>query len=85
LKRREQELHQGPPGTENAENLRRLCYIAHEIEHELRQHRNDNADGKHVQEHGREDENEGGLAPRCADFCRGFLYRLLHQRRFRPA
>jgi hypothetical protein len=86
LKWREQKLHQGPCGAEHAENLCRLLRIAtNKIDNELRQHWNDNADCEHVQQHGREDEDKGGLPPYCAAFYFRFVYQPLHQRRFRPA
>jgi hypothetical protein len=44
-----------------------------------------NAHGEHVQENGRKDENERGLAPRRADFHAGLIHAPVHQRRFRPA
>jgi hypothetical protein len=86
LKRREQKLHQRPGGAEHAENLCRLLRVAaNEIHHELRQHRNDDADCEHVQKHGREDEDKRSFPSHRADFYFRCVCRPLHQRRFRPA
>ena len=63
--RREQELHQRPGGAEQAEIVGAADRVAaDEIEHELRQHRDDDADRQHVEQHGDEDEGEGGAAKR---------------------
>ena len=57
--RREQELHQRPGGAEQAEHFGRARRVAtHEAENEARQHRNDDAERQHVEQHGDEDEHE---------------------------
>ena len=59
---------------------------AEEIDHELRQHRNDDADRQHVEQHGDEDEDEGRLRRGARRTSRRQLVAaLLAQRRFRPA
>ena len=69
-----------------AENPRSFLGIAaDEIDHEFRQYRDGDAHGEHVQENGREDEDEGGFAPRLSDLRAGLIHAFVHQRRFRPA
>ena len=63
--RREHELHQRPGGAEQAEIVgaaRRIA--ADEIDDQPRQHRDDDAERQHVEQHGDENEDEGGGARR---------------------
>ena len=61
--RREHELHQRPGGAEQAETVGGARGVAaEEIDHQPRQHRNDDAERQHVEQHGDEDEDEGGAA-----------------------
>ncbi len=64
--RREDELHQRPDRAEQPEPSGgggRI--VVEEALHQLRQHRNDDAERHHVEQHGDEDEAEGGAAGRC--------------------
>ena len=59
--RREQELHQRPDGAEQAVDFGGARGVAaEEVDHQLGQHRNDDAERQHVEQHGDEDEGEGG-------------------------
>ena len=59
--RRTHELHQRPGGAEQAEIIGGARGVAgEEVDHEPRQHRNDDAERQHVEQHGDEDEDESG-------------------------
>ena len=61
---REQKLHQRPGGAEQPVDFGRAGGVAGEkIDHQLGQHRNDDTERQHVEQHGDEEEDEGGT--RC--------------------
>ncbi|MBB5882535.1 hypothetical protein GGR74_003757 [Xanthomonas arboricola] len=64
LQRRADELDGGEQETEPADPAGRDGVVAPgELAHQIRQHRNDHAEGQHVDQHGDEDEDQRGAAP----------------------
>jgi hypothetical protein len=65
VQRREQELHQRSNRAEDSVDLGCTRVVAgEEIDHQLGQHRHDDADRQHVEQHRDEDEDESGAPGR---------------------
>ncbi len=71
---REDELHERPHRGEEADGLGGTGGVApHEVDDQPRQHGDDEAEGQHVEQHGDEDEAQGGAARSRLGGHEGFL------------